>query len=61
VVADDFALDFVVNELENWGYRIEDVMLHAFSGTISGTIIGTLVHIKTIWKKLKNFILRIFQ
>ncbi len=44
----EFWFDYMVNDLENMGYRIEDIVLHSMTGVIA----GLLIHIKNIWKKL---------
>ena len=45
----EFWYDYIINDLENLEYRIEDVILHS----LTGVIMGITMKIKNIWKKLK--------
>ena len=35
---DDF-WNYLVNEIQNWSFRIEDIILHTFTGFIAGILI----------------------
>jgi len=48
---DDF-WEFIVNEIQNWEFRFEDVLLHS----LTGVIIAIGMKIKQIFKKIKSFI-----
>ena len=48
----DFWFDYVINDLENWGYRIEDIILHL----MTGVIMGITVKIKGIFRKIRNLL-----
>jgi len=48
----DFWFDYIINDLENMEYRIEDIVLHA----MTGLIVGLLIHIKNIWKNLVKLV-----
>ena len=48
---DDF-WEFIVNEIQNWEFRIEDVLLHS----LTGVIIAIGMKIKQIFKKIKSIV-----
>ncbi len=51
---DDFWYDYFLNDLENMGYRIEDIILHA----LTGVIMGITLKIKSFFARVKKFIFR---
>jgi len=46
--------DYIVNEVQNWEFRIEDVLLHS----LTGIIVAVGIKIKEIIKKMKSLIFR---
>ena len=50
----DLWYDYIINDLENLGYRIEDIILHTFTGII----MGITLKIKTFLARIKKFIIR---
>jgi hypothetical protein len=44
--------EYIVNEIQNWEFRIEDILLHS----LTGVIIAIGMKIKKILKKIKDFI-----
>jgi len=47
-MTEEFWYDFIINDLENWGYRIEDIVLHL----MTGLMMGITIKIKKIKQKL---------
>jgi len=50
---DDF-WSYIVNEVQNWEFRIEDILLHA----MSGVIFGIILKIKIIFQSVKKLLFR---
>ena len=50
MLLDDF-WSYIVNEIQNWSFRIEDIILHSFTGVI----FAVSVKIKKIAHKIKSF------
>ncbi len=42
----------MINEVQNWEFRIEDIFLHS----LTGVIIALGIKIKDIFKKFKSFL-----
>jgi len=47
---DDF-WEYIINDLQNMEFRIEDIILHS----LTGVIVTILLRIKKIFQSLKNF------
>ena len=45
-------LDWVINEVQNWTFRFEDIILH----TLTGGLMAIFVKIKEIIAKIKSMI-----
>jgi len=52
----EFWYDYIINDLENAGYRVEDIILHAMTGVIMGITVTTKSYLVRIKKFLKNLI-----
>jgi len=52
---DDF-WEYVVNEIQNWEFRLEDILLHL----LTGAMLGISLRIKKILHTIKNAIKKIF-
>jgi hypothetical protein len=48
---DDFWA-YIVNEIQNWEFRIEDILLHS----LTGIMVAIGIKIKEILKKIKQII-----
>lgn len=46
--------EWVLNELQNWEFRIEDVILHTLTGVLTGITIKIRTIIKFFKKKKKK-------
>lgn len=46
----EFWYDYIINDLENMEYRIEDIILHS----LTGVIMGVTLKIKSLFKRLRN-------
>ena len=53
---DEAWLDYIINDLENLGYRIEDIVLHM----MTGVIMGITVKIRNIFKKIRNLLKKLY-
>ena len=47
---DDFWFSYIKNEIQNWEFRIEDILLHSFSGVI----FAVSLKIKKILARIKS-------
>jgi len=47
---DDF-WEYILNDIQNWEFRIEDILLHS----LSGMFFAISLKIKKILKKIKSF------
>ena len=46
--------DWIANDIQNWTFKIEDVILH----TLTGLIIGIVVKVKSVWNRMKKSLFR---
>lgn len=53
----EFWYDYIINDLENMEYRIEDIILHC----MTGVFMGITVKIKNIFKRIKTFLKKIVR
>jgi len=51
-LVEEFWFDYIINDLENMEYRIEDIILHSLTGVIMGITIKI--------KKIKNRLFSVF-
>ncbi len=50
---DDF-WSYIVNELQNMEFRIEDILLHAMSGVIVGIILKIKIRFQSVKRLLRK-------
>jgi len=50
----EFWYDYIINDLENMEYRIEDLLLHS----LTGVMMGITLKIKSFFVRIKNFFSR---
>jgi hypothetical protein len=51
-MTEDFWFNYIINDLENMEYRLEDIILHS----LTGVIMGITIKIKSLFKKMRSFL-----
>ena len=49
--------DWIINEIQNWEFRVEDMMMHS----LTGVMMGITVKIKSFFINIRKFISDIFR
>lgn len=48
--------DWITSEIQNWEFRVEDILLHM----LTGLFMGITIKIKKIFTKIKHYFSHIF-